>query len=88
MPTMRARPAPLAAAVAAPLGLRITPGVDTHADVHVGVALDHLGRVLGSRAVPATRAGYAALAAWAASFGVLERIGIEGASGYGAGLTR
>jgi hypothetical protein len=53
---MRSRPCPLAAAAAAPPEARVTPGVDTHAEVHVGVALDHLGRVLGNRTVPTTPA--------------------------------
>jgi transposase len=66
----------------------VTLGVDTHADVHVGVALDHLGRRLGSRAVPTTPAGYAELVAWARPFGTLERVGIEGTGSYGAGLAR
>jgi hypothetical protein len=30
--------------------------VDTHADQHVGAALDQLGRLLGTRAVPSTAA--------------------------------
>ena len=68
--------------------MRVTLGVDTHADVHVGVALDQLGRRLGCCAVPTTPGGYAHLVAWARRFGTLERVGIEGAGGYGAGLTR
>jgi hypothetical protein len=39
----------------------VTVGVDTHADSHVAVALDHLGRLLGTRTIPTTPAGYAAL---------------------------
>jgi len=38
-------------------------GVDTHADVHAVVALDGLGRRLGSKTVAATQAGYAELLA-------------------------
>jgi transposase len=68
--------------------VRVTLGVDTHADVHVGVALDHLGRRLGTHTIPTTPAGYAALVAWAGSFGTLERIGLEGTGSYGAGLAR
>ena len=30
-------------------------GVDTHLDVHVAVALDHLGRRFGELSVPTTR---------------------------------
>ena len=69
-------------------GVRVTVGVDTHADVHVGVALDQVGRRLGTRAIPTTPAGFAELVAWASAFGVLERVGIEGTGSYGAGLAR
>ncbi len=53
-------------------------GVDTHADTHVAVALDVLGRRLGHKTVPSTEAGYAALVAWAEEFGALDRAGVEG----------
>jgi transposase len=68
--------------------VRVTVGVDTHTDQHVGVALDQFGRRLGTRNVPTTPAGFAALLAWARDFGVIEQIGIEGTGSYGAGLTR
>jgi transposase len=68
--------------------VQVTLGVDTHADVHVGVALDQYGRSFGSHTIPTTPAGYAELLAWATQFGPLERIGIEGTSSYGAGLAR
>src|SRR6187402_1181632 len=68
--------------------IRVTVGVDTHIDQHVGVALDQFGRRLGTRSVPTTPAGFAALLAWAGDFGVIERIGIEGTGSYGAGLSR
>jgi transposase len=67
---------------------RITVGVDTHTDLHVGVALDQFGRRLGTLSVPTTPAGFAELVAWASGFGVIERIGIEGTGSYGAGLAR
>ena len=63
-------------------------GVDTHADVHVGVALDGFGRRLGHKSVPSTEAGYAALVTWAEKFGTLERAGVEGSGSFGVGLTR
>ena len=50
-------------------------GVDTHADAHVAVALDGLGRRLGHTTVPSTEAGYAALVAWAEEFGALDCAG-------------
>jgi transposase len=68
--------------------LVVVLGVDTHADAHVAVALDSLGRRLGHKTVPATEAGYALLVAWAERFGVLERAGIEGSGSFGVGLTR
>lgn len=68
--------------------VRVTVGVDTHADQHVAVALDQFGRRLGTRSVPTTPAGFAALLAWACGFGGIEQIGIEGTGSYGAGLTR
>jgi transposase len=69
-------------------GVLVTVGVDTHRDLHVAVALDQHGRRLGARAFPTTPAGFAALTAWAAGFGALDRVGIEGTGSYGAGLAR
>jgi transposase len=66
----------------------VTVGVDTHADRHVGAALDRIGRLLGTHAVPSTDAGAAALLAWAGRFGVVERVGIEGTGAFRAGLSR
>jgi transposase len=63
-------------------------GVDTHADVHVTVALDGFGRRLGHKSVLTTEAGYAALVAWAEEFGTLERAGVEGSGSFGVGLAR
>jgi transposase len=63
-------------------------GVDTHADAHVAVALDGLGRRLGHTTVPSTEAGYAMLLAWAEDFGALERVGVEGSGSFGLGLAR
>ena len=69
-------------------GVRVTVGVDTHTDQHVGVVLDQFGRRLGARSVPTTPAGFATLLAWARTFGTVERFGVEGTGSYGAGLTR
>jgi transposase len=66
----------------------VTVGVDTHVDVHVAVALDQLGRRLGWLSFPTTPAGYADLVAWVGRLGRLERVGVEGAGSFGAGLTR
>jgi len=66
----------------------ITLGVDTHKDIHVAVALDGLGRRLGTLSVPTISAGYKELVDWANGFGALERAGVEGTGSFGAGLTR
>lgn len=66
----------------------VTLGVDTHGDIHVAVALDHLGGKLGAIQVPATRAGFRRLTEWASEFGVIDRVGVEGTGSYGAGLSR
>lgn len=66
----------------------VTVGVDTHLDEHVAVALDQLRRRLGVLSVPATGAGHAKLLRWAQALGELERVGIEGAGSFGAGLAR
>jgi len=66
----------------------ITLGVDTHKDIHVAVALDGLGRHLGTLSVPTIPAGYKELVDWANGFGPLERAGIEGTGSFGAGLAR
>ena len=49
----------------------ITVGVDTHKDVHVAVALDGLGRRLGTPNVPTNPAGYEELVDWARTGSVL-----------------
>ncbi|WP_339125213.1 IS110 family transposase, partial [Pseudonocardia sp. D17] len=61
-------------------------GVDTHGRTHHAAAVDGLGRVLGDREFPATRAGYAQLIGWLKSFGPVALVGVEGTGAYGAGL--
>ncbi len=68
--------------------VRVTGGVDTHADVHVAAAVDHNGGVLGIESFPTNETGYESLAGWLASFGSITRIGVEGTGSYGVGLTR
>lgn len=67
---------------------QIVIGVDTHAETHTAVAVDALGRVLGTVEVPATGAGYRRLVTWARRHGELSRAGVEGTGAYGAGLAR
>ena len=66
----------------------ITGGVDTHLDTHVAAAVDANGGVLGVESFSTTTSGFAELHAWFASFGTLERVGVEGTGAYGAGLAR
>lgn len=66
----------------------IVAGVDTHKDTHTAAALDAAGRLLGIQAFPASPAGYAELLGWLRGFGEVDRVGIEGTSSYGSGLTR
>lgn len=63
-------------------------GVDTHLDVHVGVAIDVSGRLLGTLCIPTNASGYLQLLRWARSYGHLGRAGVEGTGTYGAGLAR
>ena len=65
----------------------VTGGVDTHKDFHV-VALDQLGRVLGTEQFPTSLRGYKALFRWLTGFGPLGAVGVEGTGSWGAGLSR
>lgn len=69
-------------------GVSVTVGVDTHADAHVGVALDNLGRRLGEAVVPNEVDGYGKLLEWARGLGELAGVGVEGTGSYGASLSR
>jgi transposase len=68
--------------------VEVVLGVDTHLDVHVAVALDHLGRRLSAFSVPTTKKGYESLLTWAEGLGPVRCAGVEGTSSYGAGLAR
>jgi transposase len=67
---------------------QVTVGVDSHKDVHVAAAVDHLGRVLGTIWVPTTTRGAAQLLRWAMRLGEVQRFGIEGTGSFAAGLSR
>ena len=66
----------------------VTVGVDSHKELHVAVAVDQLGRRLGSCTVATTRRGFGQLERWAQRLGVVQRFGIEGTGSYAAGLAR
>ena len=63
-------------------------GVDTHLDVHVAAAVNHLGGVLATKSFPTTAAGYRRLLRWLRTFGPLHAVGVEGTGSYGSALAR
>ena len=62
-------------------------GVDTHRDRHTAVAVDRLGRLLGSFEFAVDERGFAALLQFARSVGE-PAFAIEGTGSYGASLAR
>ena len=54
----------------------------------MAVALDDLGRLLGTEQFASGTAGYKKLLAWLSHFGRLEAVGVEGTGSWGAGLAR
>ena len=66
----------------------VTGGVDTHLEVHVAAVIDEIGRILATKSFPTTQRGYCQLHRWVASFGTINKIGVEGTGSYGAGLAR
>lgn len=66
----------------------VTGGVDTHLDMHVAAAVDHLGGVLGTETFPTTMAGYRRLLRWLRSHGPVHAVGVEGTGSYGSALAR
>ena len=71
-----------------PTAVRVTGGVDTHADTHVAAAYDQLGRELGTATFTTDPGGFQQLHEWLASFGQIDAVGVEGTGSYGAGLNR
>jgi transposase len=68
--------------------VRVVGGVDPHADtIHVAV-LTAVGKRVADAEYPATAPGYAAAIRFLSAQGLLERVGVEGAASYGAGITR
>ncbi len=68
--------------------VRVTGGVDTHADFHVVAAIDHNGGLLGIESFTADQVGYESLVGWLVGFGEVIRIGVEGTGSYGVRLAR
>jgi transposase len=66
----------------------VTGGVDTHKDFHVAAVIDPLGAVIATEVFENRTAGHRRLAGWLGGHGPIERVGVEGTSSYGAGLSR
>ena len=54
----------------------VVGGVDTHVDVHVAAAINHVGGVLGVESFSTTMAGYRQLLGWLRSPGELTLVGV------------
>ena len=62
-------------------------GIDSHADtIHVA-QIDGLGRDVADHEFATTATGYRAAVAWLAGHGQVSRVGVEGTSSYGRGVT-
>ena len=68
-----------------PVPTPVTVGVDTHAEVHVAVAMDAFGRRLDTTSVATTPAGYAELLGWAQCLGQVEAWGSRAPAASGLG---
>jgi transposase len=66
----------------------VIAGVDTHADTHWAAIITTTGQHVADKQFPATPDGYARLIGFITGHGRLVRVGVEGTSSYGAGLTR
>lgn len=66
----------------------IVGGVDTHKDLHVAAVVNQYNKVLGTEYFSTTRQGYSQMLAWMATFGSVQRIGVECTGTYGSGLLR
>lgn len=63
-------------------------GIDPHADtIHVAV-VTAVGKPVGDAEFHTGPDGYQAAIGFLTSSGAIERVGVEGAAGYGAGITR
>jgi transposase len=63
-------------------------GIDAHKSVHVAVALNHAGQVVGHWRGANSAQGWAEVATWAAQWPDERQWGIEGAWNYGRGVAQ
>ena len=70
------------------LQTHLVGGIDPHADtIHVAVVTE-VGKPLADAEFRTDPDGYRAAVAFLTTSGEIERVGVEGAAGYGAGITR
>lgn len=68
--------------------VQVVGGVDPHADTMHVAALTAVGKVIGDAEFPTTVAGYRCAIRFLTDYGEVERVGVEGAASYGAGISR
>ncbi len=68
--------------------MMMTVGVDAHKQVHMAVAVDANGGVLGTWCGPNNRTGWEEMLHWASSLAEERQWGVEGAWNYGRGLAQ
>jgi transposase len=66
----------------------VVGGVDPHADTIQVAVVTAVGKVVGDGEFPADAAGYARAVGFLTAEGIVDRVGVEGAASYGAGITR
>lgn len=66
----------------------VVGGVDPHAaTIHVAV-VSVVGKIVGDAEFATDPVGYARAVEFVSASGTVDRVGVEGAAGYGAGITR
>jgi len=60
-----------------PQAEQVILGVDTHQDMHVAAVITAVGVSVADAAFPTTAVGYRQLLAWARTFRMLHRAGVE-----------
>jgi transposase len=67
---------------------RLIVGVDSHKETHQAAVLDLNGTLLANERFAASSTGYHELETWLNTLGEIERVGMECAGSYAAGLAR
>lgn len=68
--------------------VQVVGGVDPHADTVSVAVLTAVGKVIGDAEFATDADGYARAVEFLTSHGLVERVGVEGAASYGAGISR